>query len=109
MMLKLTALLLVLLTLNAPSASSAQTRPPRGVQAKVDRTKLAERARAEFLHAWRGYEKYAWGHDDLRPLSKTHHDWYEQPILMTPVDSLDTMILMGLHDEAKKTREFIVN
>jgi mannosidase alpha-like ER degradation enhancer 2 len=26
---------------------------------------------------------------------------------MTPVDALDTMILMGLDDEAKKTREFI--
>ncbi|HJR06902.1 MAG TPA: glycoside hydrolase family 47 protein [Pyrinomonadaceae bacterium] len=107
MLLKLTALLLVLLTLNAPSASFAQTRRARGVQAKVNRAKLAERARAEFLHAWRGYEKYAWGHDDLRPLSKTHHDWYEQPLLMTPVDSLDTMILMGFDDEAKKTREFI--
>lgn len=22
-----------------------------------------------FLHAWRGYEKYAWGHDEVRPLT----------------------------------------
>jgi hypothetical protein len=27
--------------------------------------------RAEFLHAWNGYKKYAWGHDDLKPLSKS--------------------------------------
>ena len=26
---------------------------------------------------------------------------------MTPVDALDTMILMGLNDEAKSTREYI--
>jgi hypothetical protein len=39
--------------------------------------------KAEFLHAWNGYRKHAWGHDDLKPLSKTHHDWYPQPLLMT--------------------------
>jgi mannosidase alpha-like ER degradation enhancer 2 len=64
--------------------------------------------KAEFLHAWSGYRKYAWGHDDLRPLSKTHHDWYGQSLLMTPVDSLDTLIIMGFKDEAKTTREYIV-
>ena len=70
--------------------------------------KLADEVKAEFLHAWNGYKKHAWGHDDLKPLSKTHHDWYAQPLLMTPVDSLDTMILMGLTDEANATREYIV-
>ena len=70
--------------------------------------RLAAEVKAEFLHAWNGYKKYAWGHDDLKPLSKTHHDWYRQPLLMTPVDSLDTMILMGLKDEADATRKYIV-
>jgi mannosidase alpha-like ER degradation enhancer 2 len=71
------------------------------------RTRLQQQVRAEFLHAWDGYKKYAWGHDDLKPLSKTYHDWYAEPLLMTPVDALDTMILMGLNDEAKSTREYI--
>ena len=65
--------------------------------------------KSEFLHAWNGYKKYAWGHDDLRPLTKSFHDWYAQPLLMTPVDALDTMILMGLKDEADATREYILN
>ena len=69
---------------------------------------LAAEVRAEFLHAWSGYRKYAWGHDDLKPLTKTYHDWYAEPLLMTPVDALDTMIIMGLDDEAKATREYIV-
>lgn len=73
-----------------------------------ERQRLAERVRAEFLHAWRGYTKYAWGHDDLRPLSKTAHDWYEQSLLMTPVDALDTLILMGLKDEAAQDKDFII-
>lgn len=68
---------------------------------------MAERVRLEFLHAWTGYKQYAWGHDALKPLSKTPHDWYAKPLLMTPVDALDTMIVMGMTDEAKVTREYI--
>ncbi len=69
---------------------------------------LAARVKAEFLHAWHNYERYAWGHDALRPLSKTPHDWYGQSLLMTPVDALDTLILMKLDSEAAKTKAFIV-
>ncbi|HEY2799544.1 MAG TPA: glycoside hydrolase family 47 protein [Chthoniobacterales bacterium] len=61
----------------------------------------------EFLHAWKGYEKYAWGHDALRPLSKTSHDWYEDSLLMSPVDALDTLILMKENAEADKVRDLI--
>jgi mannosidase alpha-like ER degradation enhancer 2 len=71
------------------------------------RADLQTQVRTEFLHAWKGYQQYAWGHDDLRPLSKTYHDWYAEPLLMTPVDALDTMILMGLKDDARTTREYI--
>jgi len=71
--------------------------------------KLAAEVKAEFVHAWNGYKKYAWGHDDLKPLSKTYHDWYPQPLLMTPVDSLDTMILMELDDEAAATSKYILD
>ena len=69
---------------------------------------VATRVRTEFLHAWTNYEKYAWGHDALKPLSKTPHDWYGQSLLMTPVDALDTLILMKLDDEAAKAKELIL-
>lgn len=74
---------------------------------KVDKAKLAAEVKAEFLHAWNGYKQYAWGHDDLKPLSKGFKDWYAEPLLMSPVDALDTMIVMGFKDEADKTREYI--
>src|ERR1041384_6516602 len=77
--------------------------------AQTQNKKLAAEVKAEFLHAWNGYKKYAWGHDDLKPLSKTYHDWYPQPLLMTPVDSLDTMIIMGLDDEAAATKQYILD
>ena len=69
---------------------------------------VATRVQSEFLHAWTNYEKYAWGHDALKPLSKTPHDWYGQSLLMTPVDALDTLILMKLDEEAAKAKELIV-
>src|SRR4029453_33557 len=81
---------------------------PFSVSAQPNKQKLAAEVKAEFLHAWNGYKKNGWGHDDLKPLSKTYHDWYPQPLLMTPVDSLDTMIIMGLKKESDVTREYIV-
>ena len=96
----MTRILSILVLLLLPLSLSAQ---------QPNKKKLAAEVKAEFLHAWNGYKKYAWGHDDLKPLSKTHRDWYSQPLLMTPVDSLDTMIIMGLDDEAAKTRAYILD
>lgn len=75
---------------------------------REEKAKVADEVRQEFLHSWNAYKKYAWGHDMLRPVTKTHVDWYNVTLLMTPVDALDTMILMGLKDEADSTREYIV-
>src|SRR5215831_13640226 len=97
-MMKAKVLSLVLIGLLAPNSVSQRQAP---------RAKIADEVRQEFLHAWNDYKKYAWGHDDLNPLTKTPHDWYAEPLLMTPVDALDTMILMGLKDEARATREYI--
>src|SRR6185436_8905511 len=91
-------IILVVLVL-CPVSTSAQ---------QPNKQKLVSEVKNEFLHAWNGYKKYAWGHDDLKPLSKSYHDWYPQPLLMTPVDSLDTMIIMGFKKEADTTREYIV-
>lgn len=68
---------------------------------------MAGRVREELLHAWNGYKQYAWGHDELAPLSKAPHDWYRGTLLMTPVDSLDTLILLGCKAEADEARAYI--
>ena len=68
---------------------------------------MADRVKAEFLHAWNGYKQHCWGHDDLKPLTKTCRDWYGTPILMTPVDSLDSLYLLGFKKEADATRAYI--
>lgn len=70
---------------------------------------VAGQVRTEFLHAWNSYERYAWGHDALRPLSKAPHDWYGPSLQMTPVDALDTLLVMGLDIEAGKATALITN
>ena len=49
-----------------------------------------------FKHAWAAYKKYAWGKDELMPLTKGHSTWFN--LGLTMVDSLDTMYIMGLED-----------
>lgn len=95
------------LVLAAVPASILGTDRPRIENGKTDQGAMAERVRQEFLHAWQGYKQYAWGHDELRPLSKGYHDWYGTSLYMTPVDALDTMLLMGLKNEANEDRELI--
>lgn len=62
---------------------------------------------AAFKHSWNGYKKYAWGHDNLKPLSQSSHDWFG--LGLTIVDSLDTMYIMGLEDEFNEGREWVSN
>lgn len=92
---------LIVLVLIAGCGHPAAPRP------SVDRAALAERVRGELRHAWRGYVAYAWGHDELKPVSRTAHDWYGESLLMTPVDALDTLIMLGLRDEADAARKLI--
>ena len=82
---------------------------PSGRQ-PIDRPALAAQVRAEFQHAWTSYVKYASGHDELNPISRTSHDWYPPAVVyMTPVDSLDTMLLMGLTREANDTKQLLLD
>ena len=75
----------------------------------VDRKAVAAQVRAEFTHAWEGYKRYAWGHDELLSVSHGARDWYNgQTLYMTPVDTLDTLLILGMKNEADKTREAIV-
>ena len=96
----LPVLLLLLAPLCAAPAVAQSTAVP-------DQAQMAQQVREEFLHGWNGYRQYAWGHDELRPLSNKPFDWYGSSLLMTPVDALDTMVLMGLTKEADEDRRLI--
>jgi len=58
-----------------------------------------------FKHAWQGYRTYAWGKDHLRPISKTQQTWFD--LGLTLIDSLDTMLVMGLTEEYTEARDWV--
>lgn len=103
-MIRSIAFVLAAAALMAGNPVFSQPAPPVST---TDDAQTAQRVRDEFLHAWSGYKQYAWGHDELKPLTKTHRDWHEAPLLMTPVDAMSTMLVMGLTEEATATRDFV--
>ncbi|HET8775329.1 MAG TPA: glycoside hydrolase family 47 protein [Thermoanaerobaculia bacterium] len=96
------ALLLLTLLSFAPSVLARERWTPE------DRLNMAARVRAAILDSWRAYKAKAWQHDELKPVSGTAHDWHAQSLLMTPVDSLDTLLLIGAKAEAAEAHKLIV-
>ncbi|XP_069915555.1 endoplasmic reticulum mannosyl-oligosaccharide 1,2-alpha-mannosidase isoform X2 [Oryctolagus cuniculus] len=60
---------------------------------------------AAFLHAWKGYRRFAWGHDELKPVSKSFSEWFG--LGLTLVDALDTMWILGLKSEFQEARNWV--
>jgi ER degradation enhancer, mannosidase alpha-like 2 len=75
----------------------------------VAREDEAAAVREAFRHAWSGYEQYAWGRDQLLPLSRGARDWYPASLVMTPLDAFDTMLLMGLDSEATRAKTLVLD
>ncbi|PWN19063.1 seven-hairpin glycosidase [Microstroma glucosiphilum] len=90
----------------------AFTDPTRrsGKQGDEAREKLlAERQRLvrnAFLHAWSGYKRLAWGHDELRPVSEKAQDNFNG-WGATIVDALDTLLVMDLPGEYDLARSHV--
>uniref|UniRef100_A0A3B3UFY0 alpha-1,2-Mannosidase n=1 Tax=Poecilia latipinna TaxID=48699 RepID=A0A3B3UFY0_9TELE len=64
-----------------------------------------EAVRDAFRHAWKAYREYAWGHDELKPISKSFSEWFG--LGLTLIDSLDTMWIMGLKEEFAEARSWV--
>jgi ER degradation enhancer, mannosidase alpha-like 2 len=106
---RLTFVLGILLAACAGADSKPVATPAAGAATSPDRAVMVARVRAETRHAWQGYVQYAWNHDELEPIAKKGRDWHEgHTLLLTPVDALDTLILLGLDAEAKQAHEHIV-
>lgn len=65
-----------------------------------------EAVRNAFVHAWNGYRRQAFGHDEVRPKSNSSNDSWGG-FGVTLIDGLDTMMLMGLDKQASEARDFI--
>lgn len=64
---------------------------------------------AATLHAWNGYERAAFGTDELGPITGTGKDTFAKGLGTTIVDSLGTLYLMGLDKEYITARNWVEN
>jgi len=63
-------------------------------------------------HAWSNYVKYAWGDNELNPISKSGHSagiFGNTKLGASIIDGLDTLWIMGLNEEYKKARDYVQN
>ncbi|KAL4919920.1 glycoside hydrolase [Aspergillus aurantiobrunneus] len=65
---------------------------------RMSRRKKQNAVKEAFKHAWTGYRKNAWLQDELSPLSGGYRDSFAG-WAVTLVDSLDSLVIMGLIDE----------
>lgn len=71
--------------------------------------RLAEEVKQETLRSWQAYKQYAWGHDALKPLTRSAEDWYADPLYISPIDAYSTLKLMGFDAEAKEIEDYVVD
>ena len=62
---------------------------------------------ASVRHAWRGYRDHAWPADELAPVSRRGIEWLD--VGLTIVDALDTLLVVGLDEEAREARDWLAS
>uniref|UniRef100_A0A671RK70 alpha-1,2-Mannosidase n=1 Tax=Sinocyclocheilus anshuiensis TaxID=1608454 RepID=A0A671RK70_9TELE len=75
-----------------------------------DTKEKRDKIREMMKHAWDSYRQYGWGHNELKPIAKKGHStniFGNSQMGATIVDALDTLYIMGLHDEFKDGQEWI--
>ncbi|XP_060697308.1 mannosidase, alpha, class 1B, member 1b isoform X1 [Hemiscyllium ocellatum] len=92
-----------------PALPDTQKKEPVTNEAVKEPAGLNERQMAvieAFQHAWKGYKQYAWGHDELKPISKTYSEWFG--LGLTLVDALDTMWILGQQEEFEEAKKWVL-
>ncbi|KAJ1911041.1 hypothetical protein H4219_006062 [Mycoemilia scoparia] len=70
--------------------------------------KRREAVKDAMKHAWRGYRSYAFGKDELMPLTRNYtNKWGGWGVSL--IDALDTLYIMGLKDEFDEARDFALS
>jgi mannosyl-oligosaccharide alpha-1,2-mannosidase len=65
---------------------------------REERLKKQAAVKEAFTHSWDGYKKHAWAQDEIKPVSGGHKSTFGNRGA-TLVDSLDTLLIMGMEKE----------
>lgn len=105
-----------------PLVARRHPRFPKGAPVprvyRTDPSRFNDRQRkviASMRHAWASYVEFAWGHDEVRPLSENKYSDFspettaDTGIALTAIEALDTLWLMGLEDEFKMVVDYLAS
>merc|ERR1740124_905693 len=100
------------------SLLSAPTESERGRPGALDKSALSHSIEQELLrantikeamaHTWKGYETFAFGHDELKPVTGGYDDNW-MGMAATMIDGMDTLWIMDMKDEFNRARDYAVN
>lgn len=82
----------------------SSSRPKLNTPLWEDRKNKVKQA---FLHAWNAYRRDAWGKDEYHPITKYGTNMIQKGQGFTIVDSLDTILLMGLDKEFQEAKAWV--
>ncbi|XP_072548573.1 mannosyl-oligosaccharide 1,2-alpha-mannosidase IA isoform X1 [Salminus brasiliensis] len=83
----------------------------RGKPSDPQTVQRRDKVREMMKFAWDNYKRYAWGKNELRPLTRNGHigTMFGGLRGATIVDSLDTLYIMGLTEDYKEAKEWVQN
>ncbi len=84
-----------------PPAPRQVNGPPGPASLGPGDPEIAELVRQEFLHAWDGYARFAFGADQVMPVSMQPNDFFVpgHPIGLSIIEALDTFYVMHLDEQ----------
>ncbi|MCF8368634.1 MAG: glycoside hydrolase family 47 protein [Bacteroidales bacterium] len=102
-------LILIVVSIMACNSQAPDTKREAKSDNNNELDSLAQEVINETLRSWEAYKQHAWGHDVLLPLSRSHKDWYNEPLYISPIDAYSTLKLMRLETEAKEIENYVVD
>tara|TARA_R110002003_G_scaffold40_15_gene2785 strand:+ start:212 stop:763 length:552 start_codon:yes stop_codon:yes gene_type:complete len=75
---------------------------------KEQRLQRQAAVKEAFLHTWKGYKKHAWLQDEIAPVTGGYKNLFGQRAA-TLVDTLDTLLIMGLKDDFEDAVKAVKN
>jgi endoplasmic reticulum Man9GlcNAc2 1,2-alpha-mannosidase len=73
--------------------------------AKGPQNERQKRVVAAIAHSWKGYKQFAFGHDNLKPISQSYSDWFG--LGLTIIDSLDTLYIANMMEEYEEAKTWV--
>jgi mannosyl-oligosaccharide alpha-1,2-mannosidase len=102
---------------NVPAAAAAASSPdhssaglPDGQDHDPEARRRRDVVKNMMLHGWNNYVQYAWGENELRPISRRGHSpgiFGSTKLGASIIDAMDTLWIMGLKDEFTRARDWI--